>query len=411
MNLWNKLRLKPINALLVSQFWSAFADNAILFAIIEMLRAKAYPESYIGNVQQAFLFAYVVLAPFVGSFADKHPKSVVLLIGNALKALGIVGLLLGLEPALSYAVIGIGAAVYSPAKYGILGEILSRSATDAKQLDSDLLKANAKIEGYTIIAILAGTVGGGILAKQSLTVCIVACLLLYVTALLLSLSIPRVAGNPNIHYVKDSILFFKDIARLFRDRTARYCLIGTSSFWMTSSVIRVAVISWIPLHLGIHGVDQISMLIAVTAIGIMAGALTAPKLVPAHKFLNSYVYGVVMVVLILVFPMLGNLYVTVFILLAVGFAGGVYVVPLNSVLQKVGNPKIGAGKTIAVQNLFENVLMFAGVRAYTQATAAGTSVETSIYGVGLVLALFVLYLVFQAVMLKRRSAAVADSRA
>ncbi|UJF31924.1 lysophospholipid transporter LplT [Paenibacillus hexagrammi] len=392
------MKIKPLNTLYLTQFLSAFADNMILFITLAIIQRDAYPDFYIGVVQASFLVAYVILAPFVGAFADKNAKSSVLLIGNAIKSLGIIALFAHLDPAVCYGIVGIGAAIYSPAKYGIL-PTLTHS-------DTELLSANAKIEGYTILAILTGSVCGGLLAKYSLPISIAACLALYLLSLAMTTLIPRVAGNPDIHYGKEAKLFWKDLAVLMKDRTTRFSLVGTGSFWMASSVVRLAIIAWVPMHLGIHSVDQISMLVAVTGIGIMIGALTTPKLIPARKYYNSYVFGMIMIVAILLFTVISNLYLTIALLLLVGFSGGVFIVPMNTVLQDKGQNMVGAGKTIAVQNLVENALMLLGVGAYTQISQAGISTDISIVGIAAILAGFIAYLVVQRKRLKAVQAAV-----
>jgi LPLT family lysophospholipid transporter-like MFS transporter len=384
---------RSLKVLFFTQFISAFADNMILFFSLALIKVKLLPDTYIGVIQAAFLLAFVVLAPFVGAFADKHAKSTVLLVGNAVKAVGILCFVFGIDPAVSYAIVGAGAAIYSPAKYGILPSLT--------QNENELLKANAKIEGYTIFAILTGSVCGGILVGISLPGTMFACLLLYVISLLFSLFIPRIGGNKEIRYLKDSLLFFNQLGLLFQNRTTRFSLVGTGSFWMSSAVIRLAVIAWIPIHLGIHSLDQISMLVAVTGIGIMFGALATPALVPAKQYYNSYVYGIIMVAVILILPMISNLIMTIALLLLIGFAGGVFIVPMNSVLQDVGHRMVGSGKTIAVQNLIENGLMLTGVGVYTQFSQKGVRVESSIYGIGLILAVFIVYLVLQKGTLKK----------
>ncbi|MFD0696084.1 lysophospholipid transporter LplT [Paenibacillus sp. GCM10027628] len=386
------MKMKPLQTLYWTQFLSAFADNMILFITLAIIEQKAFPNFYIGVVQASFLFAYVILAPFVGAFADKNSKAGVLLTGNAIKAIGIVALFFNLDPAVSYGIVGIGAAVYSPAKYGILPS-LTHSETD-------LLRANARIEGYTILAILTGSVCGGFLAKFSLTGSIAACLSLYLISLAMTFMIPRIAGNPDIQYAREAKAFASDVLILMKDRSTRFSLVGTGSFWMASSVVRLAIIAWVPMHLGIRSVDQISMLVAVTGIGIMIGALMTPKLVPARKYYNSYVFGIIMIVSILLFTVISNLYLTIGLLLLVGFSGGVFIVPMNSVLQDKGQGMVGAGKTIAVQNFIENTLMLIGVGTYTQISKAGISTDLSITGIAAILAAFVAYLMFQRNQLK-----------
>lgn len=389
-----KRMLSPLSTLLFTQFLSAFADNMILFITLAMIKKYALPDFYIGVVQGSFLFAFVILAPFVGAFADKTAKSQVLLIGNLIKAIGIVCLFAGLDPAISYAIVGIGATVYSPAKYGILTELTTT--------ESGLLSANAKMEGFTILAILTGSLAGGMLAGTSITIALASCFVLYLVSLLMTLLIPRGPVNNELRYRREMLSFFRDIGKLFAVRKTRFSLIGTGSFWMSSAVFRLALIAWVPLHLAIDSLEQISMLTAITGVGIMIGALATPKLIPASKYYNAYRFGAIMIVAMLLFPLTYWLPAAVVLLLLIGFAGGVFIVPMNSVLQDEGHRIIGSGKTIAVQNMVENALMLAGVGVYTQATKMGASADGSILGIGMVLAVFVFFLFTQVKKLRSR---------
>jgi LPLT family lysophospholipid transporter-like MFS transporter len=386
------MKMKPLQTLNLTQFLSAFADNMILFITLAIIKQNAFPDYYIGVVQASFLVAFVLLAPFVGALADKNSKSRILLVGNAIKSIGIIAMFLHVDPAVSYGIVGIGAAVYSPAKYGIL-PALTHS-------DHELLRANARMEGYTIMAILLGSVCGGILAKISLSGSMIACLALYLLSLQLTLQMPKMQGDRTIRYGKAARTFLSDMSALLKDRATRFSLVGTGSFWMTSSVVRLAIIAWVPAHLGIESIDQISMLVAVTGVGIMIGALMTPKLVPARRYYNSFIFGILMIICILLFPLITNLYITIGLLLLVGFSGGVFIVPMNAVLQDRGQGMVGAGKTIAVQNFMENAMMLAGVGLYTQISKDGISPDLSITGIACILAGFVVYLIVQRERLK-----------
>src|SRR5262245_40955312 len=151
---------RGIWVLLGAQFLTAFADNAILWTVIAMLRAAPRGDWYIGALQASFLVAFVVLAPWVGPLADRRPKPHILLTGNVLKAVGAALMFLGVEPMAAYALVGTGAAVYSPAKYGILPELVGSNR---------LVRANGWIEGSTILAIVLGTVVGARVADRSVS--------------------------------------------------------------------------------------------------------------------------------------------------------------------------------------------------------------------------------------------------
>ncbi|MFM1652113.1 lysophospholipid transporter LplT [Brevibacillus sp. B_LB10_24] len=393
--------IKPLRALNFTQFLSAFADNMIILVAIAIIHDQHMPLKYIGFVQAAFLVAYIVLAPVVGTFAERNPKSKVLLLGNLLKALSVVCFLAGLHPVLSYAVTGIACAFYGPAKYGILPDLTNS--------EEELLKANAKLEGYTIVAILAGTLAGGLSVNSfgiATSLCI--CLGLYLVSFAVTFAIPRFEGNRRLHYAREAARFFTvDCGTLFRHPVTRFALIGTGAFWMAAVVLRTAAFAWIPLAYSsflIAGKEetQISMIIASTAIGIMIGALSAPYLVSARNYFRSYWFGLLMIPILLAFPYVHNLYVTVVFLLVVGFFGGVFVVPMNSVLQDRGKPMIGTGKVIAVQNFVENSLMAVGTGLYVLTTSivpgwvgadsSGANLDFisyAIFGMGLILAGFV----------------------
>ncbi|WP_123039257.1 lysophospholipid transporter LplT [Cohnella candidum] len=384
-----KKRLSPINAVVWTQFLSAFADNLNFFLIVGMVNRSGddNPDGTVAYIQIAFLLAYVVLAPVVGAFADKKSKSRVLLVGNLLKGIGIALLLFGLPPALCYLFVGVGAVVYSPAKYGILSELTNS--------ESELLKANAKIEGTTILAILLGTVAGGILAQNSDLPAILACLGVYLLSLLLTFAVPVQGGDASIRYGESAKQFLRDTAALFRLRRARFSLIGTSSFWLTASVLRIALVAWLPVNLGITDTEDQSLIIGVTAIGVVISAVLTPLLVPAGKLYRSFYYGLFMVLCVMVASLIPSLWFTIALLFVIGILGGIFLIPLNTMLQEEGKDTIGSGKTIAVQNFIEQALTVLGLSIYLAMSEADVSINLSVIGIGLVLLLFILYLATQ----------------
>ena len=380
------LKPSPLSALLGAQFISAFVDNMILFIVLAIIQQDGYPEYYLPFVQSTFLAAYIIWSPWVGRFADKHPKSKVLMIGNAVKAGGVLLLLLKTDPAFSYALVGLGAAVYSPAKYGIL-PFLTRG-------EDQLLRANSSLESFTILAILLGSVAGGFLADQSIRLSLLLCVLLYVLSIAVNLLIPQNEGDSEINYRNAINTFAGDLACLFKKSESHYSLIGTGSFWLASAVLRMIIFAWLPLTLGISSVSEISMIIAVTGVGIAVGAVLTPKLISLADYRRTLWYGGGMGLTILGFLGVSELYPTLALLFAVGMLGGIYIVPMNAVLQQTGHASIGAGKTIAVQNFTENTFMFAGVFAYTLASKAEVAVNASLAVTGAVFLLLVAYLFF-----------------
>ncbi len=386
------IRLKPLQALYFTQFLSAFADNMILFVIANLLRENGFSPAMLALVSISFFLPYVFLAPLVGPFADKHAKSIVLVIGNLIKALGVV-LLFFIDQSsimmlmLCYFTVGVGAVVYSPAKYGIL--------PDLTRNEDELFHANARIEAYTIFAILTGIGGGGAIANMTAPhISSGICLLIYLLSLGMTFFIPRMRGNASIRYGAEARRFFIDFQHLMGRPETSFALIGTGAFWMSSAVLRVAVLAWIPLALGINPESfSVSLILATTSIGIIAGAFLAPKLIPLTHFTRSLTYGFGMFLIIVLFPWTDITFVAICLLLLVGFMGGVFIIPMNTVLQDEGKRMVGSGKTIAIQNFIENLLMAVGSGIYYLITYIGISISGAIVGQGLLLLGFLLYLV------------------
>lgn len=379
-------RLTPLRALLAAQFLSAFVDNMILFIAQAIIRRDAYPEYYLPLVQSTFLFSYIILSPWVGRFADKKAKASVLIVGNLVKAVGIVLLLLRCDPALSYGVVGIGAVIYSPAKYGIL-PFLTRD-------EGQLLRANSNLESTTILAILAGSVAGGYLSDISIVLALVVSLALYGGSIAVNLMIPKDVGNRSIAYRNAIREFFADTGTLLANTQSHYSLVGTGSFWMASAVLRMIIFAWLPLTLGITSGTEISSIIAITGVGIAVGATITPWLITVRTYYRTVWFGLAMGLGIAAFLLINTLSMTVLFMLLVGCLGGIYIVPMNTCLQQVGHQTIGAGKTIAVQNFVENVFMFAGVSAYTLASKTGVDINLSLAATAAVFLLMVFYLLW-----------------
>ncbi|WP_442604322.1 lysophospholipid transporter LplT [Paenibacillus sp. KN14-4R] len=387
---------KPLTSLVFTQFISSFADNVNFFIIIGIITRQGVinPEGYVLNIQMGFLLAYVVLAPLVGAYADRNSKSNVLLMGNLLKSIGIGMLLLGIHPILCYAVLGIGAVVYSPAKYGILTELTNS--------EKGLLRANALVEGTTILAILLGTVAGGILADISDTVGVVTCLVTYVISLLFTLLIPRIPGNKQLRYGRSSREFFTDFKNLVRNRKARFSLIGTGAFWLTASVLRIALIAWIPVNLGIEDTTTQSMMIGATAVGVVVSSFITSRIIPIGKLYQSYIFGYLMVGFVIICAFMTSVWISAALLFLIGVAGGIFLIPLNTMLQEVGKDLIGSGKTIAIQNFVENSLTVSGLLIFKGLVSTQLSIQMSVVFIGIILLSFIIFLSFQVNRIKKQ---------
>ncbi|WP_170289753.1 lysophospholipid transporter LplT [Cytobacillus depressus] len=387
---------KPINSLNITQFLSAFADSVIIIIIAFMLKESLGTNDdhnpYIFLVETFFLFSYVLFAPFVGTFADRNAKSKVLFTGNTVKVIGILLLILGFNSALSYGVIGLGAAIYGPAKYGILKELTKGN--------KELLDANGKLEGFTILAIILGTVVGGILSSYS-GFGKFFCLGIYILSVLLALKIPAKEGNKQLNYQKEALQFFQDVKFAFQNPRLSFTLVGGGAFWMISVVIKNALFLWIPLHLGIKSGFPLSLIIGMTAIGIVIGSLLAKKYTSIEKFYRANIYGFVVAGLAIIFPLIYGHHVVAqifvcILLLGLGIFAGLFIIPLNATLQEEGSGTLGVGKTIAVQNFVNNTMMLFGTyTVYLLNTRYGFSVTTSLVTFGFIYFLLIILLSYQ----------------
>ncbi|HZV63014.1 MAG TPA: lysophospholipid transporter LplT [Methylophilaceae bacterium] len=352
-------------ALLVAQFISALADNALLFAAIALLKAMTAPNWQMPLLQEFFAIAFILLAPFVGPFADHWPKGRVLLISNTLKFLGVGSMLAGLHPLLAYGLVGVGAAAYSPAKYGILSELVNAEK---------LVKANSMIEGSTIIAILLGAILGGWLADISVSIALVVISGCYIVAAIANLLIPRLPpAHPMPHFMPGLLIkdFFSAFKVLFNNPDARFALIGTSIFWSAGSTLRFLLIAWVPVALGIMDNSTPANLSGVVAIGIALGAGAAARFVTLKTVNRAMYAGLLIGVLIMLFSFANSMSMAAIMLVLIGVCGGFYVVPLNALIQERGHETVGSGHAIAIQNFFENCCMVSIVGLYALLAKSG----------------------------------------
>jgi LPLT family lysophospholipid transporter-like MFS transporter len=346
-------------AVLVAQFLSALADNALLFAAIAMLKAHAAPSWQTPMLQETFVVAFIFLAPFVGPFADAWPKGRVMLVANAMKFAGAASMLLGLHPLIAYNLVGIGAAAYSPAKYGILSELVGKDK---------LVKANGLMEGSTIVAILLGAVVGGKLADASVTTALTAICVCYLLAAVANALIPRLPVAHKLGHFSPRVLvrdFWVALTTLFRNKDSRFSLLGTSVFWGSGSTLRLLLVAWVPVALGITDLSMPANMSGAVAIGIALGAAGAASFVSLDKINRVLPSGIMIGLVIVAFAHMTNLYAAIALLVLVGACGGFYVVPLNALLQEKGHETVGAGHAVAVQNFFENFAMLGLVGLYT----------------------------------------------
>ncbi|HBI4910852.1 TPA: lysophospholipid transporter LplT [Salmonella enterica subsp. enterica serovar Pullorum] len=376
-SIWSKGMLSVI----VAQFLSAFGDNALLFATLALLKAQFYPDWSQPVLQMVFVGAYILFAPFVGQIADSFAKGRVMMVANGLKLAGAAGICLGVNPFVGYTLVGIGAAAYSPAKYGILGELTT---------GDKLVKANGLMEASTIAAILLGSVAGGVLADWHVIAALVACALAYAGAVAANLFIPKlVAERPGQSWRLSAMTrsFFSACVVLWRNGETHFSLVGTGLFWGAGVTLRFLLVLWVPVALGITDNATPTYLNAMVAVGIVVGAGAAAKLVTLETVSRCMPAGILIGVVVAIFSLQHALLPAYALLLLIGMLGGFFVVPLNALLQERGKKSVGAGNAIAVQNLGENSAMLLMLGLYSLAVLVGVPAVAIGIGFGVLFAL------------------------
>jgi LPLT family lysophospholipid transporter-like MFS transporter len=368
-------------AVLAAQFLSAAADNALLFGVLALLRHDRYPAWTAPLLQEFFVGAYILLAPFAGPFSDSRPKGTVMLLANGLKLLGALGIVAGFNPFLMYGLVGVGAAAYSPAKYGILSELTSADL---------LVKANGLMESSTIAAILIGAIAGGTLADWNIHATLIIVAAGYAGAALANLLIPRLEPLHLLESFSFSAMihsFSEAFSELIRVPDAKFSIIGTSLFWGAGSTLRFLLVAWVPAALGIASNRMPAYLNAVVAIGIVAGAGLAARFVKIDTADRSLPAGVLLGIAVCLLAGTTTLSWAFALMAVLGACGGFFVVPLNALLQERGHESVGAGNAIAIQNLAENSTMLLMIGLYTVTARAGAPVRDTAVGFGACLSL------------------------
>ena len=359
---------KGFYTLLTAQFLSALADNALLFTAIALLQQMHAPDWHKPLLLQFFVISYIVLAPFVGSFADALPKGRVMFISNGIKFVGSVAMILGMPPLFAYGIVGIGAAAYSPAKYGILTELLP---------PNKLVSANGWMEGSTVIAIILGAIIGGKMASLNPQFSMIAITCLYLVAAIFNMFIPKLPIDHSIP--KKNILyilrdFYQSFIALWRDPQGQVSLSVTTLFWGAGATLRLVVIAWAASALS-FGLDQATLLTAAVALGVAIGSVIAARFITLENSVKVLPAGILMGVLVIAMVWATEWHLASLLLLVIGILSGFFVVPLNALLQHRGHLLIGAGHSIAVQNFNENlgILLLSG--AYTMMVKVGLDID------------------------------------
>ncbi|NOT85643.1 MAG: lysophospholipid transporter LplT [Methylococcaceae bacterium] len=365
---------KQIYPLLIAQFLSAFADNAILFTVIAMVMQSAQLASwYVPALQSVFLVAFVVLAPWMGALADNHAKSNILILGNLVKAAGAGLLLLHTEPLIAYCIVGVGAAIYSPAKYGILPELAGHT---------ELVKANSWIESSTILAILAGMVIGAKVADYSTTYALIGTIVLFLVSAAATLTLPKNINRPAKQENSQISQFTQQIRDFFISPRSRFAILGASLFWATAATLRVIIVAWAPAILLSHNASDIAQLTVFLAVGIIVGSAIVPKLIPLEQLQRARLPAYAMALLIIVLSNVSSVLPAQSVLFLIGMAGGMFIVPINAAVQELGQQAIGSGAAVALQGFFQNAAMLLAVGTYTYATAQGLKPVSAMLSLG-----------------------------
>jgi LPLT family lysophospholipid transporter-like MFS transporter len=363
---------RGVAVLLGAQFLTAFADNAILFTAIEMLFEQPRGDWYVPALQASFLVAFVVLAPWVGSLADRRSKPHVLLIGNVLKAAGAGLMFAGVEPLAAYALVGAGAAVYGPAKYGILPELVGNDR---------LVRANGWIEGSTIAAIVLGSAIGSRIADRSVPLALLVVIGCYAASAVTTLALPRLAAVQADAEAGIGV-FIGRMRTLFVVARARFAMLGNSLFWASAAVLRVLLVAWAAAVLGTRDSADVADLTLFLALGIVLGALVVPRLIPIAHLRRARLAAYAMGAAILLFGLVTDWWPARAALVVIGVCGGMFLVPINAALQDIGHRTIGSGRAVALQSFFENFAMLTGVGLYTASVSLGAPPVASLVAVG-----------------------------
>jgi len=363
--------------IMAAQFFSSLADNALLFVAISLLTSMNAPASLTPLLKLSFVLFYVLLAAFVGAFADSLPKGRVMFIANLIKIFGCALMFLTVHPLLAYAVVGFGAAVYSPAKYGILTELLP---------PEKLVPANGWIEGLTVMSIILGTVLGGTLVSErggafllgfdlpgmatgidtGAEAAMAVVVGIYVLAALFNLRIPD-TGARYEHQERNPGKLIVDFANcsatLWRDKLGQISLAVTTLFWGAGATLQFIVLKWAErsLHMPL---DKATNLIGVVAIGVALGAVMAARMIPLRKSLTVIPLGIIMGLVVTSMIFVTSVTLAYPLLALIGFLSGFFVVPMNALLQHRGHVLMSAGHSIAVQNFNENLSILTMLAAY-----------------------------------------------
>ena len=396
--------------IMAAQFFSSLADNALLVAAIALLMQLAAPEWMTPLLKFFFTASYVLFAAFVGAFADSMAKGRVMFITNLVKISGLLLMFFydWLRPPgapdylavlLAYSVVGLGAAAYSPAKYGILTEYLPHQK---------LVVANGWIEGLTVGSIILGTLLGGALVSKAVSArllgfdfpfidtgvdtpaesAMLVIVLVYAIAAIFNLYIPDTGVDHRVPS-KNPLFLAREFAHcvklLWTDKLGQISLATTTLFWGVGSTLQFIVLKWAEDSLG-YTLSQATVLQGITALGIAVGAVIAAKFVPLNRAVNIVPVGIAMGIVVIAMVFVRGIGTAIPLMILIGALAGFFVVPMNALLQHRGHILMGAGHSIAVQNFNENLNILAMLGFYAVLLWLDFSIYTVIVIFGLLVA-------------------------
>jgi MFS family permease len=388
-------------AIVGAQFFSSLADSALFILCVSLVATLSFPQWMTPMLKMGFVLSYIVLAPFAGAFADRFPKGRVMLLTNTVKMLGCSLILAKANPLLAYGIVGLGASAYSPAKYGILAEVLPPRR---------LVAANGWIEGTTVLAMILGTVLGGAISANPQAIAwllrmapswsatpvgmaVAVIVLTYLLATLLNLPVMHAGARPaDAHRPLPTLFsalvadFYRCNRKLWQDREGRISLGVTSLFWGSGMVLQVLLLTWAQNVLGLT-LDRAAALQGVFALGVACGAAIAGKAVPLVRSLSVMPLGVVLGAGLCSMVWVHSVAVALPLLLAIGILAGLFVVPMNAILQHRGHRLMPAGQSIAVQNFNENLVILAMTSTYALALQARLRLDTVLVLLGMLIVL------------------------
>lgn len=373
------LRSVPMVVLTLAQGLVAFTDSALLITVIALLKADPGGQSLIPLAQQLFVLPFLLLAPFVGPIADAIPKGRALFLAVALKFCGALLIATGAGSWLGFALVGIGSASYSPAKYGMLPQLFSPSR---------LVKANALIEGTTVFMAIAGVVIGGYAADHSTTSALGAWVVCYLASSLLTLALPRLPAESPLRRISIQSMaaeFVGSLGSLYGLRESRFSLMGTSLLIATGTTLRLLIFAWAPVALVVSDNRTPALLVGAASLGMIAGAVLAARSFTVDRAAHAVLPGFFIGPLVAAFSGLAQLPAALGVATLIGICGGAFLIPLNALLQNQGFRTVGAGRALAVQNFSENLTTVIFIGVYGAAVQAGLPLSQTAVALGILI--------------------------